>query len=72
MIANKRSDLIEQSLKQNKSFHNKKVVQFLVDENIAKANIKESCEKVNFLDKNIKDAYLEKFKIYCLIFNDKK
>ena len=73
MIANNRSDLIEQSLKQNKSFHNKrKVVQFIVDENIAKANIKESCEKVNFLDKSIKDAYLEKFKIYCLIFNDKK
>ena len=73
MIANNRSDLIEQTLKQNKSFHNKrKVVQFIVDENIAKANIKESCEKVNFLDKSIKDAYLEKFKIYCLIFNDKK
>ena len=29
-------------------------------------HIKTSCEKTSFLDKNIKDAYLEKFKIYCL------
>tara|TARA_B110001452_G_scaffold249104_1_gene236368 strand:+ start:83 stop:1825 length:1743 start_codon:yes stop_codon:yes gene_type:complete len=73
MINNKRSDLIEQFLNQNNSFHNKKkVVQYLVDENIAKANIKEGCEKINFIDKNIKDPYLEKFKIYCLIFDDKK
>ena len=73
MINNKRSDLIEQFLKQNNTFHNKKkVVQYLVDENIAKADIKKGCEKVNFLDKNIKDSYLEKFKIYCLVFNDKK
>ena len=54
MINNKRSDLIEQFLNQNNSFHNKKkVVQYLVDENIAKANIKEGCEKINFIDKNI-------------------
>ena len=73
MIANKRSDLIEKFLKQNSAFHNKKrTIQYLVDENIAKADIKESCEKINFLDKNIKDSYLEKFKIYCLVFNDKK
>ena len=73
MIKQKRTDLIEQFLKQNKTFHNKKrVIQYLVDENIAKANIKESCEKMSFIDKNIKDSYLEKFKIYCLVFNDKK
>ena len=73
MINNKRSDIIEKFLKQNSTFHNKKkVIQYLVDENIAKANIKQSCEKIDFLDKNIKDAYLEKFKIYCLVFNNKK
>ena len=73
MINNKRTDLIEQFLKQNKTFHNKKrVIQYLVDENIAKANIKKSCEKIDFIDKNIKDSYLEKFKIYCSVFNDKK
>ena len=30
------------------------------------------CEKIKFIDAKIKDAYLEKFKIYCLIFNKKK
>ena len=73
MIDNKRSDLIEKFLKQNRTFYNKKrVIQYLVDENIAKADIKEGCEKINFVDKNIRDSYLEKFKIYCLVFNNKK
>ena len=73
MISKKRSNLIEYFLKQNKTFHNKKrVIQYLVDENIAKANIQDGCKKISFVDKNIKDSYLEKFKIYCLIFNDKK
>jgi hypothetical protein len=73
MIDNKKTNLIEKFLKQNDTFYNKKkVIQYLVDVNIAKANIKKGCEKINFVDKNIKDPYLEKFKIYCLIFNDKK
>ena len=73
MINNKKTILVEKFLKQNDSFHNKKkVVQYLVDENIAKANLKEGCEKIGFIDKSIKDPYLEKFKIYCLIFNNKK
>ena len=73
MIENKRIDLIEEFLKQNNVFPNKKkTIQYLVDDNIAKANIKDGCEKINFVDKNIKDPYLEKFKIYCLVFNNKK
>ena len=73
MINNGETDLIEKFLKQNNTFHNKqKVIQYLVDKNIALANIKEGCAKINFIDKNIKDSYLEKFRIYCLVFNDKK
>ena len=73
MIENKRVDLIEKFLKQNNTFPNKKkLIQYLVDSNIAKANIKEGCNKINFLDKSIKDSYLDKFKIYCLVFNKKK
>ena len=72
LIENKRIDLVERFLKQNETFHNKKkVIQYVVDNNIAKANIKEGCEKISFIDKNIKDPYLEKFKIYCLVFNNK-
>ena len=73
MIENKRVDLIEKFLKQNNTFPNKKkLIQYLVDSNIAKANIKEGCNKIDFLDKNIKDSYLDKFKIYCLVFNKKQ
>ncbi len=73
MIDNKRIDLIEKFLNQNNSFPNKKkLIQYLVDSNIAKANIKEGCNKIEFLDKSIKDPYLDRFKIYCLVFDKKK
>ena len=49
-----------------------KAVQYLVNENITQANIKKGCEKITFIDSTIKDPYLEKFKIYCLVFNNKK
>ena len=72
LIENDRTDLIESFLKQNKDFEGKRiVVQYLVDQNISQANIKEGCEKIKFIDSTIKDAYLEKFKIYCLVFNKK-
>ena len=73
LIKKNRIELIENFLKQNDQFDSKsKAVQYLVDNNIASANIKEGCKKIEFIDSKIKDAYLEKFKIYCLIFNDKK
>ena len=73
LIKNKKDDLVEQFLIKNNDFPNKnKIIQYLVDRNISNANIKIGCEKVNFIGKDIKDPYLEKFKIYCLIFNNKK
>ena len=36
------------------------------------ANIKSACEKINFKIKDLKNDYLEKFLIYCLINNDRK
>ena len=72
LIKNDRAKLIESFLKQNEEFDSKsKAVQYLVDKNIASANIKEGCEKIKFIDAKIKDPYLEKFKIYCLIFDKK-
>lgn len=73
LIQNDKVDLIENFLKQNEEFENKsKAVQYLVDKNIASGNIKEGCKKIKFIDAKIKDAYLEKFKTYCLVFNNKK
>ena len=63
LIENNRSNLIENFLKQNEEFEGKsRAVQYLVDEKIAEANIKEVV-KIKFIDSTIKDAYLEKFKI---------
>ena len=73
LIENDRVELIESFLKQNEQFDSKrKAVQYLVDTNIGSGNIKEGCKKIKFIDAKIKDSYLEKFKIYCLIFNKKK
>ena len=73
LIENDRIDLIESFLKQNEKFDSKsKAVQYLVDKNIENGDIKEGCKQIKFIDTSIKDSYLEKFKIYCLIFNDKK
>ena len=72
LIKNDRIELIESFLNQNQEFVSKdKAVQFLVDKNIASANIKDGCNKIQFIDAKIKDPYLEKFKIYCLVFNKK-
>ena len=72
LIKNDRIELIESFLNQNQEFASKdKAVQFLVDKNIASANIKDGCDKIQFIDAKIKDPYLEKFKIYCLVFNKK-
>ena len=73
MIEHDRINLIESFLKQNDQFDSKKkAVEYLVNKKIASGNIKAGCEKIKFIDAKIKDSYLEKFKIYCLVFNDKK
>ena len=72
MIENNKSELIESFLEQNQEFDGKsKAVQFLVDQSISQADIKEGCNTAEFIDSKIKDSYLEKFKIYCLVFNNK-
>ncbi len=73
LISNEKDDLLEEFLNKNKNFKGKKrIIQYLVDKNISKANLNEGCKKSEFISKDIKDSYLEKFKIYCLIFKDKK
>ena len=74
LIENNKDNLLEQFLNKNETNFKdkKKIIQYLVDKNIAKANLNNGCKKIEFINKDIKDSYLEKFKIYCLIFNDKK
>jgi hypothetical protein len=73
LIKNKKDDLIAIFLNRNNKFPNKKkIIRYLVDENIAKANLKEACQNITLINKDVKDTYLDQFKIICLIKNDKK
>jgi hypothetical protein len=73
LIKNNKINLIENLLNNNLQFSGKsKLIKYLVDFYIASANISEGCKKANFINKEIKDNYLEKFRIYCLILNKKQ
>tara|TARA_B100000586_G_scaffold270071_1_gene251497 strand:+ start:2220 stop:3971 length:1752 start_codon:yes stop_codon:yes gene_type:complete len=72
LVDNNKVDLIEEFLNRNLEFSGKsKLIKYLVDYYIASADISKSCEKANLINKEIKDNYLDKFRIYCLILNKK-
>jgi len=72
LIDNNKIELIEEFLNTNLEFSEKsKLIKHLVDYYIASANISKSCEKANLINKEIKDNYLDRFRIYCLILNKK-
>tara|TARA_Y100000590_G_scaffold210537_2_gene238514 strand:+ start:2499 stop:4271 length:1773 start_codon:yes stop_codon:yes gene_type:complete len=72
LVKNKKNDLIEKFLNTNLEFSGKsELIKHLVDYYISSADISEGCKKSNFISKEIKDNYLEKFRIYCLILNKK-
>ncbi len=72
LIKNNKIEIIENFLNKNSEFEGKsRLIKFLVDYYIASADISEGCKKSNFINKEIKDNYLEKFRIYCLVLNKK-
>ena len=73
LINNNKDKLIASFLSKNKKFPNKKkIIRYLVDSNIAKANLDEACQNITLISNDIKNSYLEQFKIICLIKNNKK
>jgi hypothetical protein len=73
LIKNEKDELITIFLNKNKNFPNKnRIIKYLIDKNIAKANIKAACEKTSLIDSDAKSAYLGQFKVICLINEDKK
>ena len=73
LIKNKKNHLIASFLNRNSEFPNKKkVIKYLVDENIAKANFDKACKDITMISKDVKDSYLDQFKIICLIKNNNK
>jgi len=51
---------------------NSEAIKFLIDEYLSSADIKSACEKINFIDRELQNSYLEKFTIYCLIHGERK
>jgi hypothetical protein len=73
LIKNKKDVMISNFLSKNKNFPNKsKIIKYLVDKNIAKANLIEACKKITLINSDVKDPYLDQFKIVCLINQNKK
>ena len=73
LINKKRIKDLEILLKNNPEVgKNSKAIKFLINEYLSLANVKSACEKINFIDSKIKNNYLDKFSIYCLINNDRK
>ena len=73
LIDKKRIKDLETLLKNNPEVgQNSKAIKFLINEYLSSADVKSACDKINFIDSEIKNNYLEKFTIYCLINNDRK
>jgi hypothetical protein len=73
LISNNKSEIISTFLNKNKEFPNKKkIIKYLVDGNITKANLVEACKNITLISNDVKDSYLDQFKIICLIDSNKK
>ena len=73
LIDKKRIKDLETLLKNNPEVgQNSKAIKFLINEYLSSADVKSACDKINFIDSEIENNYLEKFTIYCLINNDRK
>tara|TARA_B110000438_G_scaffold294978_1_gene337222 strand:- start:3242 stop:4978 length:1737 start_codon:yes stop_codon:yes gene_type:complete len=72
LIKKKRVEDLEILLKNNPEVSkNQKAIKFLIDEYLSVSDIRSACDSANFIGADIKSNYLEKFKIYCLI-NDER
>tara|TARA_B100000787_G_scaffold163734_1_gene145692 strand:+ start:108 stop:1868 length:1761 start_codon:yes stop_codon:yes gene_type:complete len=73
LIKNSNFDLIENYLLSNQIVNeNPKLTKYLVDHYLSQSDIKKACEIFAQIKESIDDLYLSKFKIYCLINNNKK
>ncbi len=73
LIKNSDFELIERFLTQNQAFNTyPELTKHLVNFYLADANVEKSCDIFSKNQEAIKDSYLLKFNIYCLILRDKK
>ena len=73
LIKKKRINDLETLLKNNPEVgQNTLAIKFLINEYLSSADIKSACSKIVFMAADVKNNYLEKFKIYCLINDNRK
>ena len=73
LIKKSNYQLIENYLLKNQIINeNSKLTKYLVDYYLSESNVKKACEIFSEIKDSIKDVYLSKFNIYCLIHNNKK
>ena len=73
LIKNSNFQLIEDYLLNNRIINqNPKLTKYLVNEYLSRSQVKKACEIFSKSTENIDDTYILKFKIYCLINNNKK
>ena len=73
LIKHSNLQLIENYLLNNRIINeNPKLTKYLVDDYLSRSQIKKACEIFIKSTESIDDTYLSKFKIYCLINNNKK
>jgi hypothetical protein len=73
LIKNSNLILIENYLLKNQIINDHpELTKLLVDDYLSKSKVKKACEIFSNIEGLIQDNYLSKFKIYCLINNNKK
>ena len=73
LIEKKRIKDLETLLKNNSEMgQNVKAIKFLINEYLSLAQIKSACATTSLIDKKVKNFYLDKFTIYCLVYDDRK
>ena len=73
LIKNSNFQLIENYILNNQIINQSpKLVEYLVDHYLSRSKVEKSCEILSKINENIEDEYLSKFKIYCLVNDNKK
>ena len=73
LIKNRRFKDLETLLQTNPNAGKEpKAINLLINQYLSSVDIKSACEKINFVSEEVRNDYLNKFTIYCLINDDRK
>lgn len=73
LIKDANLELIEEYLVKNQKItNNEKLIKFLVNEHLSNSKLEKSCDIFSQITEIIKDDYLSKFNIYCLVNKNKR